>query len=436
MTAAATHAREPLTALDAAWLHMDRPGNTADVVGLLALSGPLTVSALLRLLEERLLVHRRFRQRVHPELLGPGAWEDDPAFALSRHVILHRLPDGGAALRKLVGSVASEPLPHGGSPWVVHLASTGGRSSLVLKLQHAMGDGFALVGVLLSLCDEALSAGPSPAVPAPPAAVAAAARLAPPELAARSAAALARLAGLAPDPATPLTRPTSGVRRVAWTRGLPVAPLRAAARHAGAGLNDLLVAAVAGGLRRVLAREVAGVDRLSLRALVPVNLRRHFPGTAGEAPLGNRFGLVFLELPVGERAPLARLRAVQARMAELKASLDPVVTAGVLSGLGRCPPALEHVAADFFARRASLVLSSVPGPPVRLHLAGRRIDGAMFCVPHPATLGLGVSLLRYAGEVRLAVRADAAALEHPLALVRAVEQELAGFLAGGARASA
>lgn len=415
--------RERLTGLDAAWFRMDRPRNTADVVGMLTFAEPFPEPALEALLAERLLRHRRFRQRVRGGLVA--AWEDDPGFRLSRHLAFQRLPPGAASLRALLAEVASEPLPAHEPPWRVRLVHQGTRSALVMKLQHGLGDGFALIGLLLALSDEAGRSALPP--PPPPPALAHAARLGPAARLAGSAAALARMATLPRGPPTRLSRPPTGARAVAWTGPLPLERLREAAHARGARLNDLLVAALAGALRRLLSADGAPVDRLEVRALVPVNLRRELPGAGGEPGLGNRFGLAYLELPVRERAAEARLRAVHHRMAALKASLDPVVTAGVLSGLGRCPAAVERLVVDHFGRRASLVLSAVRGPPARLHLGGHRIEGALFCVPHPATLGLGVSVLSYAGAVRLAVRADRAVLDRPARLVGAFEEELSGL---------
>jgi diacylglycerol O-acyltransferase len=118
-------------------------------------------------------------------------------------------------------------------------------------------------------------------------------------------------------------------------------------------------------------------------------------------------------------------------MERLKRRPDALATFGVLAGLGLVP-ALAPWATGFFSRKASLVVTNVPGPRAALHLAGERIDHAMFWVPHPAALGVGVSILSYAGEVRIGVRADEACLSDPGDLVRRFEEELAAW--SGARA--
>ncbi|HET9595435.1 MAG TPA: WSD1 family O-acyltransferase, partial [Anaeromyxobacteraceae bacterium] len=180
-------------------------------------------------------------------------------------------------------------------------------------------------------------------------------------------------------------------------------------------------AALAGALRGHLDAAGEDPDRAPARALVPVNLRPGPPAPGEE--LGNRFGLVFLDLPVDAATPAARLAAVRSRMAEAKERPDALATFGVLALLGRLP-ALAPWVTGFFSRKASLVVTNVPGPREPLHLGGRRVDDAMFWVPHPAALGLGVSLLTYAGAVRMGVRADAAVMDDPADLVRRFEAEL------------
>jgi diacylglycerol O-acyltransferase len=233
---------------------------------------------------------------------------------------------------------------------------------------------------------------------------------------------LARMVALPRAPPTPLARPLSGLRRVAWSAPLPLLALRQAARARDATVNDLVTAALAGALRGHLAAAGTEVEGLVLRALVPVNLE-----APAERSRGNRFGLVFVELPVGLATPAERLDAVRREMRALKAAPDAAVTYGILSALGHLPPAAEAAVNAFFAGKAALAVTNVPGPDARLALAGSRIGSVMFWVPHPSLLGLGVSVLSYAGELRLGVRADAAVMRDPADLVDRAERELEAF---------
>ncbi|BDG01283.1 wax ester/triacylglycerol synthase family O-acyltransferase [Anaeromyxobacter oryzae] len=439
--AGAQMATELLSAVDAAWLHMDRRENTADVVAVLSFADRVSMRELRPVIVRRLLAHARFRQRVvhgGPFGLGYAAWEDDPDFSLGRHLSRRRIGPGHEALQAFVGEVATEPLDPLHPLWRVHLVDRGGRgSAVVVKVHHCVGDGFALVAVLLSLVDEppptrrkhpqALRRPPALALVEHPGETLRAALHDP----ARAldvlgtsgvfAATLARLAALPADPATALKRPLSGERRVAWSGPLPLRTVRDAGQARGATVNDLLIGALTGALRAWLGATGDGVGHREVRAIVPVNLRP----LDGPAALGNAFGLVFLDLPIGAATAEDRVAALHARMRELKRRPDAVVTFGVLAALGRIPVAAEQLVNAFFTSKASLVVTNVPGPPRKLHLAGHRLDDVMFWVPSPSRLALGVSILSYAGAVRVGVRADAAALPDPAGLVARFEAELA-----------
>src|SRR5690606_274479 len=121
--------------------------------------------------------------------------------------------------------------------------------------------------------------------------------------------------------------------------------------------------------------EVAEGD---LRALAPMNLRR----PSAELRLGNEFSLLYLALPVALDQPYARLMAVKQRMDRLKRSPEALVVYQVLSLLGMLPPEVSHQAVDWFAEKASCVLTNVPGPRQTLYLAGKPISRILFWVPH------------------------------------------------------
>ena len=223
-----------------------------------------------------------------------------------------------------------------------------------------------------------------------------------------------------PDPPTALKGPLGVVKRAAWSEPFSLAAVKAAGQTAGATINDVLVTAAAGGLRRYLAARGEPVDGLDLRATVPVNLR-----PLDEAhKLGNRFGLVFLALPIGLEDPAARLAEVKRRMDELKTTLQPAVAYGTLQAIGYLPPALQAVPIGFFGSKATAVLTNVPGPREPLYLAGIPLRRVMFWVPQSGRLGLGISILSYAGEVLVGVASDAGLVPDPQAIVDGFEAEL------------
>jgi WS/DGAT/MGAT family acyltransferase len=238
---------------------------------------------------------------------------------------------------------------------------------------------------------------------------------------------LARVALLPADPQTALKGPLGVRKRAAWSEPFPLADVKAAGVHAGGTINDVLVSAAAGSLRRYLAGRGETVEGLDIRATVPVNLR---PLTEAHR-LGNQFGLVFLALPLGVEDPIERLAEVKRRMDDLKASVMPVVAFGVLTAIGYLPVALQPVTVGFFGSKATLVLTNVPGPREQLYLAGQPLRRPMFWVPQSGRLGLGVSILSYAGEVSVGVASDVGLVPDPETIVDGFTEELAALMAAG-----
>jgi WS/DGAT/MGAT family acyltransferase len=194
-----------------------------------------------------------------------------------------------------------------------------------------------------------------------------------------------------------------GVRKqAAWADPLSFDDVKAVAKAFSCTINDVLLASAAGALGLHLRERGADLDGTTIRALVPVNLR---PPTA-EPSLGNHFGLVFANLPVGERNPLARLYAVHQDMERLKHSPQAVLAYWLLFAMGALPAAFEERSVDLLTSKASVVISNVPGPRAPLYVAGARIDQQFFWVPQSGRIGVGVSMLTYAGMVHFGVIAD------------------------------
>ena len=153
-----------------------------------------------------------------------------------------------------------------------------------------------------------------------------------------------------------------------------------------------------------------------VRAVVPVDLRRR----SGEE-LGNKFGLVFMNLPIGIADPREQLAAVKAFMNELKESPQAVMVLGLLSAVGTIPAELEKRVVGLFGASATAVLTNVPGPQEPLLLAGKEISSLMFWVPQSGGLGLGLSILSYNQQVRVGIATDAGLVDKPELLVQDVE---------------
>ncbi|HUZ83334.1 MAG TPA: wax ester/triacylglycerol synthase family O-acyltransferase [Gaiellales bacterium] len=444
--------RQPMNGADAAWLHMDRPTNPMVVNSVMWFDEPVDFDRYRDVVRRRLVdAFPRFRQRIVEPRAGLGIpdWEDDPDFDLDRHIHHIALPGPGdrTALQELVGHLISAPLDRGKPLWAMYVIDGyGAGMAQVTRIHHCIADGIALGRVLLSLTDERPDAGI--ARPVRPHVAVSAARLAGtiahealkiathpaaelPDLlagAVRDADALGKLVLTPRDGDNPFRAQLHGRQRVSFTDEISLASVAAIGRRTQTTVNDVLVAAVTAALRRTIAEHGYSVDQL--RAMVPFNLRPLDKPLPRE--LGNRFGLVYLQLPVGIRGPRKRLDEVHRQMDAIKHSPEGAVAYGLLSVIGLTPPQIERRLVDLFASKCSLVLTNVPGPRQPVYLAGARVAGVIPWVPAGGSIGLGISIFSYDGRVAVGVRADTAALPDPDALVAGIERELARMAPLGA----
>lgn len=409
---------EFLSAEDAAWLHMEHALSPMVVNGVLELGAPLTRERL-RALVERLAQNPRFRSVVvEPERdVALPRWKHVEDFDVDHHLEHATLSDGSdETLAAFVGNVVSRRLDPSLPLFRIHAVDRPGHgTTLVFRVHHAIADGFALLGLMLSLCDD------QPALHVTNGAIHPAVKV--PTIRGAGAA-LRHLLTLAPDPETSLKGPLSSEKRVAWTPPIPLEVVREVARATGSTINDVLVSLVAGALGRHLARRGERTPGLELHALVPVNLRT----TTATAALGNHFGLVLLGLPIGIDDPVGRVAASKQRMDVLKATPEAVVAHELLRVLGRSPRSVEDRVVSYFVKKTSLVLTNVPGPRVRLTLDGIPITRVTFWVPQAGRLGLGISVLSYAGEVTVGIIADACVVANPNTLASDVISELTSLV--------
>ena len=438
-----------MASVDAAWLGMEDPTNLMMVTGVMVLEGPLDIKRMRLVLERRLAPFNRFHQRiVRPRSRANlPHWEDDPNFDVDNHLSHIALPGpaGDVALRSLVSDLMSAPLDFTKPLWHIHVIDGyAGRSVVLARIHHSIADGIALVRVLLGLTEETAQ-WKTPARYSPrrkaggsrlsldwlPAAVrrgvsAGQQLVTQPDrvldaarLGVHGAYRLGRLVVLPPDPPTVFKGELGRRKRAAWSETLPLDDFKAIGKAFDSTVNDVLIGTATGALRRYLERRGQPTTGVAIRASVPVNLR----SLDRAHELGNAFGLVFLTLPVGVADPVRRLRAIKKEMDGLKQSPEALVAFGVLSLMGLAPVEVEQVGLRFFGSKATTVLTNVPGPRQPLYLAGRKIDRVMFWVPQSGRLGLGISIISYAGGVMLGVASDAGLVPDPERIVEAFKTE-------------
>ncbi|HZX25703.1 MAG TPA: wax ester/triacylglycerol synthase family O-acyltransferase [Telluria sp.] len=430
--------REPLGVVDHAWLRMDRPTNHMMVCGVMIFAARLTLDEVRDTVRTRLLCFHRFRQRVVFDG-GTPFWETDANFDLDWHVVRVGLPapGGETELRALVGSLVSTALPPDRPMWQFHLIDRPAGSVVVLRIHHCYGDGFALLHVMQAMTQDTAdkpSLPPTDVVPMPAPRTAAervfgpltemfgdGVRLAGSALGtvvdwvrapAHAMESVDKLAGLAlatgviaampPDAPTRFKGDLGPMKGVAWADPISLKEVKAVGAALSISVNDILLACLTGALRRYLLEQGDPVQGAEVRALVPVNLRP--PGPVQE--LGNRFGLVFFPFPLEEADPVIRAREVHRRMLELKQSQQALVALGILAVMGMAPDALRESILTALAANATLVVTNVHGPAQGRYFAGHQIERQMFWVPQSGGIGIGVSILSYAGQVHFGVVAD------------------------------
>ena len=429
---------ERMSRVDHAWLRMDSDANLMMIVGFWLLEPKLTLAELTDRIQTALLAYPRFRQKVVEDDAG-ASWVEDEHFDIGHHVTREalRARHGEApldALKRRVAELATQPLDPSRPLWQFHLIEDldGTQSAMICRIHHCIGDGIALISVTLSIADGGKP--PPQRKPREPRESEhdwIADTLVKPfvdftvkglhMLGSADAAQIglqvmqdaAALALMADDSPTRLKGTATPGKRVAWGEPLPLDDVKAVSKAYGVSINDVLLAAVAGAIGRYLESKGDDTSGQEIRAMVPVNLR-----PIEEAyQLGNRFGLVPLVLPIGIAHPAERLYAVHARMNALKGSYQPLLAFGVLALSGLMVKPMQDLITGVFAKKATAVMTNVPGPREPLHFCGRTVNQVMFWVPQSGDIGMGVSILSYAGGVQFGLITDAKMCPDPEAIV-------------------
>ncbi|MCK2215897.1 wax ester/triacylglycerol synthase family O-acyltransferase [Actinomadura sp. ATCC 31491] len=455
-----------LSPLDAAFLDLEdeEPEVSLAISSVAVLEGPPpTHEEFLAAIRSRLPLVPRYRQKLKelPFDLGSPLWVDDPAFDLEYHVRRERLvaPGDDAALCARIADIMSQRLDRDRPLWEYWVLEglAGGRWALVSKVHHCMVDGVSGTHLYYVVFDESPEgSGPMPPddwrpVPAPStlSLLGGALRdlalnpveqvrmvgraLREPKETARRVAETARgLAGLAgalwPAVASTLTGPIGRQRRYAVARAALPEALEARKR-AGVSLNDLVLAAIAGGFRTLLLGRGEEPDPHAVRTLVPVSVRAR----GEEGIYENRISLMLAFLPVHLADPVERLRAVHDHLAELKAGME--AQAGeAMTALARHEPFPPvnwgvRLAAHLPQRNVITVTTNVPGPRKPLYLLGRRTLEILPYVPIATRLRTGVSIFTYCDQLTFGVTGDYDHVPEVPELAEAIAAELRALIA-------
>jgi WS/DGAT/MGAT family acyltransferase len=429
---------ERMTGLDASFLYMETDAvlmHTVNifVVDVADMHGGYSFARVRELLERRIHQVPRMRQRVVevPGGLHHPVWIEDPAFDLGRH--LDRIvlgPAGGErAFELVVEELLGTPLPRDRPLWSIVVVENlpDGRVALVCKVHHAMSDGLAISTVLQlfmtdapvdEIAPAAIVRRPEP-VPGPGELVAAALRERVralsqlPRVAWQTATAAARLIKRKRRRALELSLPFTGPQtsfngRLTARRDFEVIDLSLPAMLAvksafGCSLNEVVLAVVAGGLRRYLDRH--GERHAGpLLASVPVS-------TGGEGEelrlAGNKVSNLLVSLRTDIDDPGLRLREICRSSAAAKQAHDQEIGELLETWAEYAHPSLVRMFLAGVPRvmprpMVNLVVSNIRGPARRRHLAGAELQRVYLAGPLLEHVGLNLTVWSYCETMHLA----------------------------------
>lgn len=423
-------ASTPLSPLDSAFLFLERPTQPLHVGCVTILDGPLDFPDLTAHFRETLAELPRFRQRpirAFMDLRAP-TWEDDPNFAIPHH--LHRVvlpaPGGPTELHAAIDRQFSAPLSLERPPWEVHSIEglADGRSALVWKVHHCMVDGVSgaqLLDATTTSAGQGSGATVEDAERARRAGLRARAastfRLADIARVVLEAVSTVSTMAVAPPSPLPFLGPLSARRRIVWSH-FPLSDLLAIRGAADCKVNDVVLAIVAGALRRYLEHHGTATAEARVRALVPVSMRSEGDRLA----LGNLVTGAFPELPVDVRDPVERLHAIAREMTEIKRRGQPRSTGLALAASSILPMPVQALVGRYAPDQAlvSTIVTNVPGPAELRTLMDRRIEAIHPMVPLALGMGLEFAVMSYNGALSIAATTDAGLVPDPERIAEAL----------------
>ncbi len=369
---------------------------------------------------------RRVLRQTHV-FEGRPLWVDDATFDIARHVLSARLPapGGEAAALEFAGRRMAELMDRSRPLWEIwFLEGYGpGRAGILIKLHHARADGRAMINLVAQLFDISPDVSRELAAPWSP--------QTPPshrelirENVNRKRATLARAARRMLHPATlarevgvavggaiasvrqgrgaprvSINTPIGPERRIAVVR-LPLDQVKAVAHAYDAKVNDVFLAAVAGGFRATLLSRGEKVAGQSLRASMAVSLHP----TGDTTTAGNLAGTVVVRLPLDAVDPAAAIARIARESREAKAAQHPFNPVGLMLFLARAGLTRRYIRRQ---RLVNVLTTNLPGPPVPLYFAGARLVDAIAIPPIAGNVTVSVAALSYAGTLDVSAVTDA-----------------------------
>jgi WS/DGAT/MGAT family acyltransferase len=438
------HLDHRLSGQDAAFLYNETDETPMHIGSVAVFEGEISFDRLVQNIDEKMHLIPRYRQRVisAPLNLHHPTWELDPSFDIRKHIIPVRLDPPGSddQLRHLAARLFQGMLSRDKALWEIFLVHglEGDRSALVSKVHHCLVDGVSGIELLMIVLD----VSPNPSPPPPPAEV----YQAPPisdTLTRFSDALFDRLADslktasdvqgallntidnpasarsvsraletalpyfARPGQRAPFNGPFSGERRLTWSE-CSFAEVRAIRRACGGTVNDVVLSVLGGALSRYYEAHDIGTEDQVARILTPVNVRREDE----RGSLGNRITMLLVEVPLGLRDPVERLKAVRERTENLKRNHVADGMELVADSLNGLPPMLQALFGALPKPPntvGNLVCTNVPGPMIPLYCVGHPLEAHYPLVPIAWEMGVGCAVTSYNQKLYFGLMADAKA---------------------------
>ncbi|MEX2226341.1 MAG: wax ester/triacylglycerol synthase family O-acyltransferase [Dehalococcoidia bacterium] len=429
-----------MSAEDAWFLYFEKPDAPLHIGSVAIYEGQIPFEKMYASLDARMHTIPRYRQRavIPPFYAGHPTWEDDPRFSLHRHLKLITLDPPGTEeqLRDLCSDMFAKSLPRDRPLWDIAMIQglEGDRTAMLSRVHHCLVDGVSGIELLLAVLD--LVPNPEPTPPPeqewrpkqPPNPLQSwsdamfeqmetnvraftewQSGLLDPRSQFRQMTEFQRAIEVAiPSvmrraPSTPWNKPISGNRRSAWTC-MQFHEVRGIRSALGGTVNDVMLTILGGALGRYLREHGVNTEGMSIRLMIPVNVR----SDSEQGALGNRVSMMLPQIPVGIANPAERLLAVREQMENLKSDKQADAFEQ-FSRMSRNIPAMFHALAGMGgvpAGNVNLVCTNVPGPLIPLYAVGHRMIAHYPMVPLAGDLGIGAGITSFDKGLYLGIMAD------------------------------